>query len=104
MLGHLVLLSRARPVSPGWRLALVCLVALVAATGCRGRESTRQAGSGAPAIDVVTARATREPVTRLLRVTGSLTADEEAEVAAGDRRRASRRRSSEAHASRRAPR
>jgi len=82
MLRHSVLLSRARLVSPSWRLPLVCLVALVAATGCRGRESAGQPGSGAATVDVVTARATREPVTRLLRVTGSLIADEEAEVAA----------------------
>jgi alkylation response protein AidB-like acyl-CoA dehydrogenase len=65
-------------------LALVCLVALVVTSGCRrgAAPGAAAAGAGPLVVDVTAARATWVPVTRLLRVTGSLTADEEAEVAA----------------------
>jgi RND family efflux transporter MFP subunit len=79
---HLVHLSWTDRISPGWWLPVVCLVALSAASACRGRESGGPPASSTPIVDVVTARAVQEPVTRVLRVTGSLTADEEAEVAA----------------------
>jgi len=82
MLRHTVLLSSVRPTPPRWRPLVISVAVLIAAAACRGRESGRQPGSAAPAVDVATARATLQPVTRLLRVTGSLIADEEAEVAA----------------------
>ena len=65
-------------------LALVCLVALVVTSGCRrgAAPGAAAAGAGQLVVDVTAARATWVPVTRLLRVTGSLMADEEAEVAA----------------------
>jgi membrane fusion protein (multidrug efflux system) len=63
---------------------LVVAAALVAAAGC-GRGAPPGAASvevRQGVVDVATARANWVPVTRLLRVTGSLMADEEAEVAA----------------------
>jgi RND family efflux transporter MFP subunit len=63
---------------------LACFVVLFGIAAC-GRGSagpTGGAGAGQVPVDVVPAAAAWEPVTRVLQVTGSLTADEEAEVAA----------------------
>ncbi len=67
-------------------LALVCVTALLAGGGC-GRKSgggtgAASAGGADMRVEVVRATAGWLPVTRVLHVTGSLTADEEAEVAA----------------------
>jgi membrane fusion protein (multidrug efflux system) len=63
-------------------IALVA-IALAAASACGGTAPAGTAGDGRQVVvDVATARAAWVPVTRQLRVTGSLTADEEAEVAA----------------------
>ncbi len=72
--------SVRRPAA--WFLA-VCLTAWLGNAAC-GRNSAGSAGAGAgqAAVEVVPASAAYVPVTRLLQVTGSLTADEEAEVAA----------------------
>jgi len=63
---------------------LACLVALFGTAACAGGSAGPNAGAGAGqvAVDVVPAAAAWQPVTRVLQVTGSLTADEEAEVAA----------------------
>jgi RND family efflux transporter MFP subunit len=64
-------------------LVLICPVLLGATFGCgRTAPPGAAAGPGALVVDVTAARAAFVPVTRLLKVTGSLTADEEAEVAA----------------------
>jgi len=55
------------------------LLGLLAACG-GGPAATPAAGGAVVAVDIV--RVVRQPVTRLLRVTGSLTADQSAEVAA----------------------
>src|SRR5512142_1059600 len=65
------------------RSIILTLVALAFA-GC-GRGSApvgRESASPQAAVDIATARAGWVPVTRQLRVTGTLPADEEAEVAA----------------------
>jgi RND family efflux transporter MFP subunit len=64
-------------------LVLIGPVLLGVTFGC-GRSASPGAasGPGALVVDVTAARAAFVPVTRLLKVTGSLTADEEAEVAA----------------------
>ena len=65
-------------------LGVVCVAALVPVSGCgRGAApGAAAAGAGQLVVDVTAGRATWVPVTRLLRVTGSLMADEEAAVAA----------------------
>ncbi len=65
-------------------LILVAAALLAAGSACRrGTTAEGQASGGGPlVVDVTTARASFLPVTRVLRVTGSLMADEEAEVAA----------------------
>ncbi len=65
-------------------LVLICLVALVAGSSCRRGASGESAAADTKqvVVEVRPARATWMPVPRLLKVTGSLTADEEAEVAA----------------------
>jgi membrane fusion protein (multidrug efflux system) len=63
-------------------LALLVLAA-VACAGCRRGDSSAAAAQGTQVVvDVTTARAAYVSITRVLRVTGSLAADEEAEVAA----------------------
>ncbi len=65
-------------------IALLATLALAFASAC-GRGATPPAaggGSQATVVEIAAARATFVPVTRQLRVTGTLTADEEAEVAA----------------------
>ncbi len=76
--------ATTRSVSGPRVLAVIIVAALVGAAGCGGRTSSGGAGAeGRQAVvDVAAARANWVAVTRLLRVTGSLTADEEAEVAA----------------------
>jgi membrane fusion protein (multidrug efflux system) len=69
-----------RPAS--WWLPLTCLGLLAAAGACTGRSPASQPASSEAAVEVSTVRAVRQPVTRLLRATGTLMADEEAEVAA----------------------
>jgi RND family efflux transporter MFP subunit len=68
--------------SPRIRRAALCLLVVSALlTACSG-ASGPQARPAEPVVEIATAVAGFQPVTRLLRVTGSLTADEEAEVAA----------------------
>ena len=65
-------------------IIFVGVVVLAAGSACgRGNTPVSQGAGGGPlVVDVGTARAGWLPVTRVLRVTGSLMADEEAEVAA----------------------
>jgi len=79
---HPTVLVSATRRSPVHWLSLAGLLALVAVGACSGRPGAGPPGAAEPAIDVATTRAAFQPVTRLLRVTGTLTADEEAEVAA----------------------
>lgn len=58
--------------------ALVAAALSIASCG----RAARNPAPADTAVDVVTVRAAQQPVTRLLRVTGTLRADEEAEVAA----------------------
>ncbi len=76
--------SSAPTVSAGYRVhLLICLVAMAVPAGCgRSPAGGAAAGAGQVVVEVVSARAGFKPVTRVLQVTGSLTADEEAEVAA----------------------
>src|SRR5512146_2814937 len=65
-------------------LAALLMIGALTATAC-GRGSAPAGGATAAreaVVEVATARAGWLPVTRQLRVTGSLTADEQAEVAA----------------------
>jgi len=64
----------------GARVAALLVATLLGGVACRGGGAGPQAAE--PVVDVVTAAATRQAVTRLLRVTGTLMAYEEAEVAA----------------------
>ncbi len=65
-------------------IALLAALALAFASACGRGAAPPAAGGGSQAtvVEVAAARATFVPVTRQLRVTGTLTADEEAEVAA----------------------
>jgi membrane fusion protein (multidrug efflux system) len=69
---------RAAPAGP---VALLLILAALAPAGCSGRRAA-QAPAADAAVEIGTSVAAVQPVTRLLRVTGSLAADEEAEVAA----------------------
>jgi len=72
-----------RSARPPAVLLLVAATVLATGSACgRGTTANDQASSGQVVVDVTTARAGWLPVTRVLRVTGSLMADEEAEVAA----------------------
>jgi RND family efflux transporter MFP subunit len=64
---------------------LVGLLALTSALGACGSAQTKEAGPAADApaaVEIATATVEEEPISRLVRVTGSLTADEQAEVGA----------------------
>ena len=64
------------------RLSVLCLAALTAAA-CTDRDPAAAAAAGSPAaIAVTTAAVVQQPVTRFIRVSGTLAAQEEAEVAA----------------------
>lgn len=65
-----------------WPMLCAVALAAVAACGRGGTADDRASGAGQVVVEVTAARAAWLPVTRLLRVTGSLTAGEEAEVAA----------------------
>ncbi len=90
MLGQIALfVARLKPCPArvSRRLAFLALASCVVAgfaAGCRRSAGGEGAGAAEKrvVVDVTSARAAWVPVTRLLRVTGSLTADEEAEVAA----------------------
>jgi len=61
----------------------VCLAALAAATAaCGGGNTTVEAQSKPEALAIEAAKVERRPIERYLRVTGSLVADEQAEVSA----------------------
>jgi membrane fusion protein (multidrug efflux system) len=77
LLAHLRRRRRLRVLGP----TAVCIAALTLA-GCGGDRNAVEGAARDVAVDVVTAHAASQAVTRVLRVTGSLTADEEAEVAA----------------------
>jgi multidrug efflux pump subunit AcrA (membrane-fusion protein) len=65
---------------------LICpvLFAVLAATGCRANATSEPAADGEAAapISVQTSRAARQPITRYVSVSGTLTAQDQAEVAA----------------------
>lgn len=72
-----------------FRRRVPCLLTLVAALAAAGCDSDRdgdvRSAAGAtepPAVPVATAPAIERPITRFIRVTGTLTADEQADVAA----------------------
>jgi RND family efflux transporter MFP subunit len=63
--------------------AAAALTAAVASAGCSGEKAIAESAPAAvPAVSVRTATVERAPIDRFLRVTGSLAADEQAEVAA----------------------
>ena len=65
------------------RLALLAVVATVALTGCGGSGTDVAAvGADAGAVAVTVATVVEEPITRFIRVSGTLVAQEKAEVAA----------------------
>jgi RND family efflux transporter MFP subunit len=65
------------------KLTWAALFLAAASAACTERESERVAAAGAPeSITVATATVVAEPVTRYIRVSGTLAAQEEAEVAA----------------------
>ena len=63
-------------------VALVLTLALAGSVVACRRDGGVKAAAPAAAVDVAVGVAVHQPITRTLRVTGSLTADEEAEVAA----------------------
>jgi RND family efflux transporter MFP subunit len=64
-------------------LLAVALALVVGSVACTERETERVAAAGAPeTITVTTATVVAQPVTRFIRVSGTLAAQEEAEVAA----------------------
>ena len=70
------------PVPALSSVVLRCGAALAGGCGsAKGRVAGRQAGEAA-AVPVATAAAVEQPITRFIRVSGTLTAQEEAEVAA----------------------
>jgi membrane fusion protein (multidrug efflux system) len=73
--------ARREPCSTG--LVIVAVLLLSAGSACRGKTPESQGSGGGPlVVDVTTTRAGWLSVTRVLRVTGSLMADEQAAVAA----------------------
>ncbi len=65
------------------RLSALPLIVIVAATAACAADATRNdTGDDVAAISVVAATAVEEPITRFIRVSGTLTAEAEAEVAA----------------------
>jgi membrane fusion protein (multidrug efflux system) len=69
-------------VRVGGRAACAVLLLAVSACGRSTPPGTAGASAGERVVEIAAARAAYAPLTRVLRVTGSLTADEEAEVAA----------------------
>ena len=69
--------------SPRLPLALVSALILTLTAGCRGTTSEAKSSAGsAAAIPVATAAAIERPLARFIRVTGTLAAEEQADVAA----------------------
>jgi multidrug efflux pump subunit AcrA (membrane-fusion protein) len=69
--------------SPRLSLALVPVLILTLAAGCRGTTSEAKSSAGsAAAIPVAAAVAIERPLARFIKVTGTLTAEEQADVAA----------------------
>ncbi len=64
------------------RLSILVFSAAVAAAGCGGNAGAKGAPPEASAVNVTTIAAVEQPIKRFIRVSGTLTAQEDAEVAA----------------------
>ena len=70
-------------VSPLARLSTLSLIAALALAGCNGTDAgAEQAPADAMAVNVSTIAAVEQPIKRFIKVSGTLTAQEDAEVAA----------------------
>src|SRR5690349_5586365 len=63
-------------------VSVVVVVAGVIATGCGGREVPASAAAGNEVVTVTATAAIQQPLTRFIGVSGTLAAQEDAEVAA----------------------
>src|SRR5687768_6313909 len=68
----------SRAFVPSWLI----FATLAAGCGSRANADANNAADATPAISIKTSKAVEQPITRFLRASGTLTAQDEAEVAA----------------------
>ena len=92
-----------RGTTPSLVIALLAAAALASGACSAGDAKAKEQTSAPPVVAVAAVAAIEQPIARFIRATGTLMAEEQADVAAETAGRVVARRSSAARRSRRAP-